>query len=739
MKKNYILDTNILIEDPKCIETLRNGEENDIIIPHSVLLELDKLKRESKVRHCVFAAIAEIEKNFDYIIFKADDDDELQYNHPDINIISEAKNIIEKIKTENKSIIISNDRMFRLFSKIRGIESEEFRVSHPIKSESENFTGVIKKEDIEELNVKNFFAWENGKPSYYKNGEFFKTLDYVNDAYGIKPKHIGAKSNKKVDQYQNMAMELLLDNDIELMTMQGEAGSGKAQPLHSNILTPNGWKKMGEIREGDKVITYDGTETTVLAVFPQGKKNIYKITTTDGGSTEACLDHLWTVRNSRDQRWKTMSTKELMENSLNDRSWALPVVAPVQYYKNNSLEDDPYTLGMLLGDGCLVQLPYKITSIDSEIQEYIPYETKEFKYGERIPFYSIYNLKIEEMHGLKSNEKFIPEEYMYSSVEDRKNLLAGLLDADGTINQGLVSFTSVSEKMANQVRNLVWSLGGRASISSRMPFFRDKNKVKRKGQKVYTIFIAVDFNPFKIKRKYDKWENCIRKPVYRGIKNIEYVGEAECQCILVDSDTSLYVTDDFIVTHNTFITIAAGLSKMLSQERKYERIIIIKPNIEIGESMGFLPGDIDEKMAPYFEYLNFLLDKINELSNRKVSNRIFNNGKNSKNGFKDDKIKMIPLNFLRGITIENSFVIIDEAQNISRSHMRTILSRMGHGTKVVALGDTNQVDNIYLNKFNNGLNWIVQLMKQESIYAHIVLKGGQTRGPICDAINRVGL
>jgi len=128
------------------------------------------------------------------------------------------------------------------------------------------------------------------------------------------------------------------------------------------------------------------------------------------------------------------------------------------------------------------------------------------------------------------------------------------------------------------------------------------------------------------------------------------------------------------------------------------------------------------------------------------------NARGSKNSkiFTDDsngaKLKLnpeifefLPIQYIRGMNIEDSFVIVDEMQNFSRLETRSLLSRMGKNTKCVCLGCVDQIDNRYLNKFNNGLNWIVKMCLGDRIYSHIVLKGDRSRGPICDLVLKTGL
>ncbi len=100
---------------------------------------------------------------------------------------------------------------------------------------------------------------------------------------------------------------------------------------------------------------------------------------------------------------------------------------------------------------------------------------------------------------------------------------------------------------------------------------------------------------------------------------------------------------------------------------------------------------------------------------------------------------MLPLAYIRGMNLEHAIVIVDEMQNLSRLESRALLTRMGEGTRCFCLGDTKQVDNPYLNEFNNGLNWVVTLCKGQPNYGHLVLKGSKSRGVITDLILKVGL
>ena len=180
----------------------------------------------------------------------------------------------------------------------------------------------------------------------------------------------------------------------------------------------------------------------------------------------------------------------------------------------------------------------------------------------------------------------------------------------------------------------------------------------------------------------------------------------------------------------TFLALAAGLYLTL-EKRLFQKIFLVKPTIEVGAKLGFLPGDIKEKMEPYVKYIYDLVLKLHAL---RPANKLFVDSSEEPLRYNPKKIEILPLAFIRGMNVENAFVIIDETQNLSRSEVRALLTRMGEGVKCVCLGDTSQVDNTYLSESNNGLNWIVRKFKGFSNYAHIVLKGDKSRGPITDLV-----
>jgi PhoH-like ATPase len=394
-QKNYIIDTNVLLEDPHSLVKLRNGNENLIFIPYHVLLELNKFKKDPKLRHIVARVV-------EYLIENPDSFQVLNSQSvadPFANLAD--KFILDEIQASGveKPILVTNDRVFQLQARLRGITSEVYKESVPFKSEAEYFTGFVANR---EEAVPNAFMWNaQGKPVFFgAAGE--KIIDYQHKVWKVAPRNI----------FQNLALELMMHPDINIVSVQSEAGYGKS-----------------------------------------------------------------------------------------------------------------------------------------------------------------------------------------------------------------------------------------------------------------------------------------------------------------------------------YLALACALYLVL-ERKSHQKIYVIKPMIEIGQKLGYLPGKIEEKMEPYTRYISDLLAKLHRL---RPANKLFVDSDVHPPQFNSRTFEILPLNYIRGMNIENAVVIVDEMQNMSRSECRTLLTRMGEGVKCLCLGDIRQVDNPYLSQENNGLNWLVKKFKGSKIYSHIVLKGEKSRGPITDLVITTGL
>lgn len=383
----------------------------------------------------------------------------------------------------------------------------------------------------------------------------------------------------------------------ELGVIIGSSGFGKAQSLSSRIVTPNGFKLMGDIKVGDEVIGKDGLAHKVTGVYPQGIRPIYKVTLSNGTSCECDIEHLWNVNSyyqrcakkyikgvskgrddkyySPDYSFKTLSLKTIIEKGLikgNGRrkkyNFKVPMPLPV-HFNEQEIKLDPYFVGYFLGDGCFSKIDITVGSQDKdEIHDILsPILGDDFResYHRKRNIWNFLILNktkklIEEelTYSLASNKK-IPEKYLFNSIENRIALLQGLLDSDGCANKnGSVEFCSKSKTLSEQVQFLVRSLGGFATLMEHKSgyFNKAKNQYIDCGMRYrVTISLCDSSIPlFRLKRKQERVKYRTRLSDDLYIVSAEYVRDDEAQCIMVDSDEHLYLTEDFIVTHNTTIT-----------------------------------------------------------------------------------------------------------------------------------------------------------------------------------------
>lgn len=377
----------------------------------------------------------------------------------------------------------------------------------------------------------------------------------------------------------------------ELDIIAAFTAQGKMQPLDAKILTPLGWKRMGELCVGDAVINSAGVSSKVTGVFPKGLLPIYKVSMSDGSSTEAGAEHLWKFQDNsqrnhkqRRGRWSigtTADIKRMLESAgkagAERQDFYIPLVAPVEF-GGTALEDlpvHPYLLGCLIGDGCLKYSTPEFTTADSEVfqsfRQLLPSDCL-IKHTDRYDYRItglgqttrtinplVKRLQTLGLQGKGSESKFIPSSYAMASIEARIALLQGLMDTDGSVGAGgqNLEFTSCSKQLAEDVRALVQSLGGYSRISAKTTSYEYMGE-KKVGQLAYRQNLALPAEyalfkplvPFRLERKIQRLVPR-KRPISRNIVSVELVGEKPCQCISVNAADGLYVTDDFIVTHNT--------------------------------------------------------------------------------------------------------------------------------------------------------------------------------------------
>lgn len=505
------------------------------------------------------------------------------------------------------------------------------------------------------------------------------------------PKKESPQKERKtlVPKSRNQAdyIRCVVENHVTLCT--GPAGSGKAQPLDATIWTPNGPVLMQDIKIGDVVLTEDGARANVVGVYPQGLKDVYLITFSDGQTVECCKEHLWTFYSENWKKPKTIALEKILNSyktKAGKRKYYLPTIDPVDF-NEKEVVIDPYLLGCLIGDGGLTGDMLRFSSKDSEILDNITQSLNLLSCSLSKQNDCDYNIvggylklkpELDKLGLLKpSYEKSIPKEYIYNSAKIRLEILQGLLDTDGYCGE-TIEFSTTSRQLAEDVKLIVQSLGGLARIICRMGSYTKEQDIIQTREN-YRVFIRFNNNiiPFKLTRKRDKVLKREKYFLKRYVESIEKISDKECQCIKIDSKTNLYLTDGFVQTHNT--AIATGLACESLTRGDVSRIVITRPVIESGKGLGFLPGSMIEKVNPYM--IPIVEEMKQYLGDANVGNYRANN-----------TIEICPLEYMRGRNFHNTFMILDEAQNCTFEQIKMFITRVGVGSKVIINGDTDQSD-----------------------------------------------
>ena len=766
--KLYVLDTSVLVHDP---EALRNFRETSVAIPIFVVMELDDLKvspryevassaRQASRRISDIVALGDVNspkgiedpktKSIFYMVgqethFESIENTTLS-RKMDLLILGAAL-VLQDRFVNKKVILVTKDVNLRILATAKGLHAEDYRKDRVDANEVP--TGVHEVTLTDPDALQSLYGREPPTTvdgvdlSGVKPNEFVKFSDgqlFRWNGSSLRPLHKTHKVRfEPRNDGQRMALDLLLDPKIQLVILLGMAGSGKAQPLDAKVMTPRGWKVMGEILPGDTVMTPQGETATVQAVFPQGAKDIYRVHFTDGSSTECCKEHLWQTQTVPDRTYGRAGTVKNLEEIMrtlrygrnSKRNHSIPMTEPVPFAAR-PLPVDPYLMGCLLGDGSMVGGSPTLSSDDPQLIEEcrgilaqmgctlthksgcdyailgcgkggpagMAFSRLDPKTGTKKDYASFQEVEkdgfttavyracdgtsshhhgyqwrsmdpeTQSTHALKdalmgmglwgkmSHEKHIPNEYMFSSISQRTALLQGLMDTDGTAGKlGGVSFTTTSPHLCEGMKNLVQSLGGTASVGSRQTTYTYKGE-RRLGRVSYTLHLCLPngLTPFRLARKQGRVSPRVKYHPRRYIDRVEYVGTKEAQCILIDHPSHLYLTDDYIVTHNTLMALQAGLHQLSSH---YDKIILSKPVVPMGRELGFLPGDMGEKMHPWMMPFFDNLDQI-IATDKKDNARKGVKERNWEQLVESGQVEIQPMHSIRGRSIPRAFMLFDE-------------------------------------------------------------------------------
>ena len=406
---------------------------------------------------------------------------------------------------------------------------------------------------------------------------------------------IFSKSNlvrSKMYPFQIKALDFLHNTNGRAI-IADEMGLGKLQPIDSQVLTPYGWRMIGEIKIGDHVIGSDGQPHRVTGVFPQGKKDVYRVTFSDNSSVESGLEHLWTMRyRMGGDHWEELVlTTEQLKNlpciiqsktkkvlNLSKTALYLPMLtAPVEF-ATVALPIPPYTLGYLLASGNLTQSSVVASTHSDDVdqirsqmmQEGMDCSYSKSYTGKASRFWVRGLIGMIQHLGLDilSANKFIPDIYLLASPSQRVSLLHGLMDGDGSVSltRNKVIYHSISHKLALGVQELVEGLGGVASVNTYDRAGEDK-PVEYQIRMCLPEWVL----PFTVERKAIRYVPGSHARPTRTMKSVEFSRNVASVCISVDSEDHLYVTEHAILTHNTIEALG------YIQERGFHSILIVSP------------------------------------------------------------------------------------------------------------------------------------------------------------------
>ena len=446
--------------------------------------------------------------------------------------------------------------------------------------------------------------------------------------------------SEKIDPYLRPLYDALYDMmDPELIQKLMTAGvievaplaymRGRAQPVFTKVLTPNGFQPIGELRVGDFVIGSDGRPTEVLGVYPQGFKQIYRVSTQDGSSTLASGDHLWSVSTRSDRRRnrpaRVLQTKEMIGNlrASHYHRYELPLLRSPANFESQPVPLDPYALGLLLGDGCLTcQTTPSFTTTDPELAESLGRLIPGVEVRRKSALEYVLNrcrrevatgtnpvtsaLRQLGLAGERSSTKFIPQDYLINSPDVRLALLQGLLDSDGgpVTQQGRtcrVQFTTVSARLRDDVVFLIQSFGGIAywrtrPADGRKPGLAQGGQVHHRSDAyILDLRLPEGLMPFRLARKAAKYDLTGGGRPMRFVDRIEPVGTEEAVCIQVAAADSLYVTENFLLTHNTLNSAFIVLDE--AQNTTAEQMKMFLTRLGFGSKI-VVTGDITQVDLP---------------------------------------------------------------------------------------------------------------------------------------------
>lgn len=439
---------------------------------------------------------------------------------------------------------------------------------------------------------------------------------------------------------QKGGQENALMSNADIMAMGGNRGGGKCLLYTTRVLTPFGYKPIGELKSGDIISGRDGKPQRVLYLKHSGVLPCYNVKFIDGSEIITSADHAWNAKRTcyipkrrhtrgmgMEHAWEVMTTEMIYDfvqrrarGDIKHGNIVIPVCEPVVFTTKseyNTPSVDPYVVGALIGDGCLSESliakgSVSLTSADREIVEEFEKcgidmsrmsidkrsKASEFIIRDRNVLMGIESLGL---RGHLADSKFIPDCYKFGTIEERFAIVQGLMDTDGYIDgRGHCEFCTVSKQLAEDMKFIISSLGGLATLSTK------KGSYKKDGERIVckTVFHLYIKMPdatkiFRLPRKVERMRkfNGGVSEFTRRIVSVEPIGDRDCCCIRVSNPDSLFLVEDFIVTHNTYFLLSDNAFN--AEFAQHARMLILRAQLDDLSDIIDTSYDVYNEMGDY--------------------------------------------------------------------------------------------------------------------------------------------
>lgn len=404
----------------------------------------------------------------------------------------------------------------------------------------------------------------------------------------------------------------------------------KAMPYYERVLTPRWFTNIGSLEVWDIVNNSYGWTSTITWVFPQWVKPIYRMRFSDWTFVDSCENHLWAVHNNdwASKDYKVMEVKDLISSWVKNKNWkwnkfSVPLTSPTHFENNNELMIDPYVLWILLSEWNLWKSHIQITNtcpeVKSRVASLLPeWDSLSTYSNSSITYWVVWQNTLKSVRDYwlalhRSWEKFIPNDYLFSTPTERKELLEWLIDWDWCVSNSAYVYTTVSQELAEWVRTIAQSLWWLVTISPHKKSFLYKWE-KKLWRVSYDVRISL---PFSLNLSVD-YKNDIKhrtRALRKSIVDIEYLWDMDCVCIAVDAKDHLYITSWFTLTHNTQLAYSV-INNLLAQ---WAKVMFLTLENEVQTTLGYLMSNhqktsMDSIMRwyspPDFEYLQSINDRL---------------------------------------------------------------------------------------------------------------------------------